>query len=266
MKKAIFGDKKNKKRHKEVAKRISQLQKELKKADKKADKKHEKLKTGVPGIDQILNGGIPEGNLVLLTGGPGSGKTTFGLQFLYEGAKKYNEPGIFITLEESPTRLIEHAKDFGFDLAPLIKAKKLRIVKTPLYKFSTLLTAIDDAVTRMNAKRFFLDPAALLNLFFENTLELRKGMVALAELLKKLGCTALITTDTQVEGGNISAYGIEEYAADGVITLYHSKVENTFVRMIAVLKMRGTEHSEKIHPLEISKDGLRTFPDEAVFQ
>ncbi len=264
--KSVFGTRKVKfkKHQRETARTIAELRKKLKEKSKR--KPGSRIKTGIPGLNKILNGGIPEGNLVLITGGPGSGKTTFCLQFLYEGAKDYGEPGIFITLEESPKRLLEYANQHGWNMEEYISKGLIKIIKTPMYKFNALMTTLDDSVSKMKAKRVVIDPAALLALFFENKMETRKGLVELAGLLKKLECTALITSDAQVDGGEVSTFGIEEYAADGVITLYHTKVENTFVRMISILKMRGTTHSEKIHPLEMTKKGIKTFPEETVFQ
>ena len=220
------------------------------------------VKTGVKGLDNILNGGIPEGNLVTVSGGPGSGKTILGLQFLYKGAKNYNEPGVFISLEEDPDRLIKTAKSFGWDLNELIKKNKLLIVKIPLFKFQLLKNTIRESVYQIKAKRLVIDPGALIQLFFERQIEVRKATIELGDMLKKLGCTTIITTEEK----GTESFDQSEFSSDGVIFTYYTKISNQFMRMIGVIKMRGTNHSEKIHPLRINNKGLEVLSEEEVFQ
>ncbi len=260
---------KKKKREKKVSMRKAKFLGE--KASEKIFEKNfgikkcfDRVKSGVPGIDEVLHGGIPEGNLVVIAGGPGSGKTSFGLQFLYEGAKNQGEPGVFISLEEEPERLIKNAKGLGFDFEPLIKEGKVLIIKSAMYQLNTLFSNIKEVVRKMKAKRLVIDPGALLRLFFETEIEVRKAFVDLAGLLKKMDITPLITTDFSLEAGK--QFEMEEYAADGVILLYHTRIGNIYQRMIAILKMRGTSHSEKVHPFKIGYGGIMVYPEEEVFR
>ena len=223
-----------------------------------------RTKTGIPGLDKLLYGGIPKGNLVVISGGPGAGKTTLCLQYLYEGALKANEPGIYISLEPTKDELIETGLEYGWDIQALIDKKMLEIVKVPLYDFEKLKTLIEDLVDKHKAQRLVIDPAGLFKLFFDKELEVRKAILELGELLKKVGCTTLLTIE--MEGTTKSAfYGLEEYIADGVVLLYHTQVATMFVRTIAILKMRGTKISEKLSPLKITEEGVEVLAEEEVF-
>ena len=222
-----------------------------------------RTKTGIKGLDKLLYGGIPKGNLVVVSGGPGAGKTTMCLQYLYEGAKA-GEPGIYISLEPTKEELVETGLEYGWDIQSLIDKKLLEIVKVPLYDFEKLKTLIEDLVDKHKAQRLVIDPAGLFKLFFDKELEVRKAILELGELLKKVGCTTFLTIE--MEGTSKSAfYGLEEYIADGVILLYHTQVATMFVRTIAILKMRGTKISEKLSPLNITEQGVEVLTEEEVF-
>ncbi|VVB76278.1 Circadian clock protein kinase KaiC [Candidatus Tiddalikarchaeum anstoanum] len=224
-------------------------------------KDYKSVKSGIPGLDDVLDGGIPEGNLVTVSGGPGSGKTIMCLQFIYEGASKYNEPGVFVTLEEEPERLMRTGEEFGWDFEKLIKKEKIIIAKTPMYKFNLLKDSIRENVTRIGAKRLVIDPGALLGLFFERDIDSRKALIELSSMLKKIGCTTIITTEANAP----ETLSQSDLTSDGIIFLYYTKVLNQFMRMIAIIKMRGTQHSEKIHPIRFTQNGLEVMSNEEVF-
>lgn len=228
------------------------------------DKTEGRVQTGIPGFDDALHGGIPPGNLVVVAGGPGSGKTTLGLQFLYEGAKNHGENGVFVSLEEEPKRLIDNAERMGINLEELVEQGKILIIKSELFQLDELFRRVKSAVREVSAERLVIDPGSLLRLFFETEVEVRKAFVELASLLKRLEITSMITIDFHIEGKGV--FEMEEYAADGVILLYHMKTGNIYQRMIAILKMRGTSHSEKVHPFKIGEGGLVVYPEEEVFR
>ncbi|MBN1923793.1 MAG: hypothetical protein JW791_03465 [Nanoarchaeota archaeon] len=234
---------------------------ELKEVEKPR-KIFKQVKTGIKGLDEVLDGGIPQNNLVTVSGGLGSGKTILCLQFIYAGAKKYNEPGVFISLEEEPERLMKTAEGFGWNFQKLIDEKKIIMLKTPLYKFEVLKNIIRDSVYRIKAKRLVIDPGALFALFFERDIEVRKAIVELGNMLKKLNCTTIVTT----EESGASSFNQGDFSSDGIIFTYHTKISNQFMRMVAVIKMRGTGHSEKLHPLRFTKDGIEVLSEEEVFQ
>ncbi len=225
----------------------------------------EKAKTGIDGFDDMTNGGIPKGSIVVLSGSPGSGKTIFCLQFIYNGLMKFNENCILVLLEESKEDVLETATKFGWDLKKFIENKKLVILSITLYDFEVLKNNIEDAIRSINASRLVIDPGVIFKLFFEKELEARKNIVALGRIIKKYNCTTLITSEMSLET-NASLYGLEEYVADGVVLMYHSRVKNKFVRSLAIVKMRNTKISEQLKPLSITTDGIKVHIDSELFQ
>lgn len=223
----------------------------------------ERTPTEVTGLDELIEGGIPKGNLAVLTGDPGAAKTIFCLQYLYHGVVKHGEVGIFISLEEKPEELISTAAIFGWDLKPLITSGKLVIQTVELYDFDKLKDSIEDLVTKHRATRMVIDPGVIFHLYFEKELDARKRILSLGKMLKKLNVTTIITNEnsTQHEG----LYGLEEYVADGVILLYHTRVENRFVRSLGILKMRNTKIADKLRPVRITTTGMEVLPKEELF-
>ncbi len=224
-----------------------------------------RTKTGVPGLDEILFGGIPEGNLVVISGDPGSGKTCLCLEYLYNGVVEYKEPGIYISLEESADEIISFAELFDWDVKALIEKKMLAIITVELYDFDKLKTTIEDEVSRLGAKRLVIDPGVVFRLYFERELDARKRILSLGRMLKRIGCTAIITNEISLDKAT-SLFGLEEYVADGVLLLYHTKLEDRFIRSIGILKMRGTKISEKLHPLRITNSGVKILAKQELFE
>lgn len=225
----------------------------------------ERTKSGIPGLDEMIGGGIPRGNLVVLSGDPGSGKTVFCLQFLYEGAKKYNENGVYVSLEETEDAIISGALEFGMDFRELVEKKKIKIITIELYDFERLKNSVEDTVASINAVRVIIDPGVIFKLFFDRELEARKRIVSLGKMFKRIGCTTIITSEISLDKTQ-SLYGLEEYVADGVLLLYHTKLRNRFVRSIGILKMRNTEISEQLKPIQITDDGVKVLTKAELFE
>ncbi len=225
----------------------------------------ERTKTGIPGFDALCNGGIPRGSLIVLSGDPGSGKTIFCLQFLHNGIVDYNEPGLYISLEETKEEILNTAAAFGWDFRKLMQEKKLEISTIELYDFDKLRDAIEDAVARIDAKRVVIDPGVIFRLYFERELDARKRILGLGKMLKRIGATSVITNEISLNKES-SLYGLEEYVADGVILLYHTKLEDRFVRSAAILKMRNTKIAEKLHPVEITPNGIVVAANKELFE
>lgn len=224
----------------------------------------ERVKTGIPGLDELIEGGFPKGFVILLTGGPGTGKTIFGIHYIYAGAL-LGENGLFISLEEDPKQIIKNTKRFGWDLEGEIAKNRMAIVKLELYDFAKLKALIEENIFKIKAKRIVIDPATLLGMFFEKPIEIRKNLIELTRQLKKTGTTSIITCEIPEGSDSISPFGVEEFVTDGVIVLKRIKEGNIYTRILSVLKMRGTNHSTKLHPVKIGKDGIEVYSKEEVF-
>ena len=223
-----------------------------------------KVSTGIEGLDIMLEGGFPEGNLVLLTGGPGTGKTTCGLQFLLEGCEN-GESGVFVSLEEKEEKIVKNAERIGWDIQKYLDDGKLKIIKPPLRSYDAFKDSVDRAVSDMDAKRVVIDSITMLGGYFKNEFQIRKKIIELSEMMSLTDATVELITEIPVGDTGISTFGVEEFAVDGILEFFYMQKENHFVRGITVRKMRGSDHSEDIHPLKIGRGGLTVFPDEKVF-
>jgi len=249
------------------------------------------IKTGIPGLDELIYGkegapgGLPEGRCVLLLGGPGSGKTIFGLQFLYEGATEYKEPGVFVALCESPEEIRDNALQFGWDLRKLEKEGKLLIVDArpvsvteagyivptrELFQgekipFSRLVKLISDEVTKIGAKRLVLDSMNVLTLQYESDFYVRQGTLGLIQALSRIGCTTLLTCE-MYETRKRKEVLLQEFLAHVVLVLHFIRREGVMIRAFQILKLRGSKHSMQVHPMEISDKGIVIHPKERVIE
>jgi KaiC/GvpD/RAD55 family RecA-like ATPase len=228
--------------------------------------KQQFIKSGIQGLDELLGGGLPKDSIILLSGTCGTGKSIFGMNFLIEGAMK-GEPGIYISLEESPESNIQQMKLFGWPVDDLIKQKKLMILQPELYNFDALLTTIEDSIDRIKAKRLVIDAISIIGMYFEDPYKVRKSILQLGALLKKMKCTTVAIDEIREGETSLSAYGVEEFVVDGVIVLYLIKRSNIYLRATVIRKMRGINHSTKIHPMEIkSPGGIIIYPSQELFE
>ncbi len=224
-----------------------------------------RISTGIEGFDELVEGGLPEKSLVLLTGTTGTGKSIFSMEFLVDGALR-GEPGVYISLQESMEETINQMRFFGWPIDKLIDEGKILIIQPELYNFDALLTAIEDAIDRIQAKRLVIDSISIIGMYFEDQFKIRKSLLELGQLLKKLGCTTLAISEVGEGKIELSPYGVEEFVSDGVIVLYFVKRGNMFLRAVTVRKLRSTNHSVKIHPIEIKRPGgIIVYPSEEVF-
>ncbi|MFA5246537.1 MAG: ATPase domain-containing protein [Candidatus Micrarchaeia archaeon] len=248
------------------------MAKKIPKAKAKAAKpvKHRtkagRIATGIPGLDEVIEGGIPIGTLTLLSGKCGTGKSIFSLQFLCEGARQ-GEPGVYISLEEDPADILENIRPFGWKAEELIKQGKLAIIKPDLHRFDVLKQTIADEVDRIGAKRLVINPFTSLTAFFDNVYEARKALSDLRRQMKTLECTGLAVCDIKEDTNLYSSTGYEEFVASGVIVLdvRLNKESNSYVRTLFVRKMERSSHSLKLVPMEIGPKGVSVYPEAEVF-
>ena len=217
-----------------------------------------RVKTGITGLDDIIGGGIPENQLMLITGTSGTGKTIMCSQFLWAGIKKYGEAGVYLSFEESPESIKENMKEFGWDFDELEKTGKFAFIKYDPFKIDEIFNILDSTIREIGATRVVVDSISALGLHVRDKSELRHMIYNLSILLRKLNCTTMIVSEI-VHGTEprLSRYGVEEFVADSVIVLYYERIESVFNRAIQVWKLRGSEHSETLHPYTIeSKKGV----------
>jgi len=225
-----------------------------------------RLKTGVPGFDELLDGGLLRGRALLLKGSPGSGKTTLGLQMLVEGATQFDEPGILVTFEQMPLQLYADATGFGWDLKGLDEEGSVKVVfVTPEEvlehrgrEANRLLVNIADWVDDFGSKRILIDSISHLGALF-NKEEARAGFMKFIVQLKALGLTPIMTSELDAASG---LQGMDAYLVDSVAHLDYKGGGSggRDHRTIELVKTRGTRHISGRHPVQICSEGVVIFP------
>lgn len=231
-----------------------------KKIKSKCGGKRVKVETGFPELDRMLQGGLPPKTITLLSGACGTGKSTLAMGYLYHGASVCNEPGVYVTLEETPESIITNMSQFGWNLAELVEKKKLVVIKPQAYRFETIRQVIADAIDSISAKRLVVDSYSVLLTYFSDPDQIRNGLVQLDREIKKMGCTALVISDIKDNAEIFSTTGVEEFIVDGVIVLSLIKdPEHPFSsrRAISIRKMRATKHPLSLHHFDITERGIQ---------
>jgi circadian clock protein KaiC len=229
----------------------------------------EKVATGVTGLDEILNGGLPKGRPTLVCGGAGCGKTLLAMEFLCRGAVEHGEPGIFIAFEETAEELAANVASLGFDLATLerdgllivdyVAVGRGEVLQTGAFDLEGLFIRIASSVAAIGAQRIVIDTIEVLFGALKDAATIRWELDRLFVWLKEQGLTAIITSERGDESG-ISRNGIEEYVADCVILLDHRITDERSTRRLRVLKYRGALHGSNEYPFLISSSGFVVFP------
>lgn len=237
----------------------------------------DRVKTGIPGLDEILNGGIPRRNVVLLSGGPGTGKSIFSYQFLWSGLKE-GEPGILVALEEHPVQVRINMAQFGWDVRKSERegvfaivdaftsgigeaAKREKYVVTDPEDVNMLVDVLREAIRDVGAKRVAIDSVSTL--YLAKPALARRTVMLLKRVLSGMGATSILVSQVSVTERGFGGPGVE-HASDGIIRLDLDEVDGELVRSLIVWKMRGTSHSMKRHPFQITDKGIVVSPDKVV--
>jgi KaiC/GvpD/RAD55 family RecA-like ATPase len=227
-----------------------------------------KARSGIEGFDELVFGGLPRGQSILVTGGTGTGKSTFAMQFVYKGAKVYDEPGIYVTMEESIPSILKNSASYGWDIDALVKKEKVSLIDVApavsgqlrRIDVSDVFSSISSISKKIGAKRIVVDPITVFGLQTDSQMQLRQDLIRFSSLLKQLDSTTLFVTEIPEDSQGLSRFGIEEFIADGVVVLYYSRVGGLRVRGIEIRKMRGTSHKEGTFPIKMGETGLVVFP------
>ena len=227
-----------------------------------------KSPTSIQGFDEITGGGLPKGRPTLVCGGAGCGKTLFAMEFIVRGATLYNEPGVFISFEETEKELTSNVSSLGFDLDKLVANKKIwlehihiergEIEQDGEYDLRGLFVRIHNAIESIQAKRVVLDTIESLFTALPNATVVRTELRRLFGWLKKKGVTTIVTGERG--NGTLTRQGLEEYVSDCVILLDHRVTEQSSIRRLRIVKYRGSTHGTNEYPFLIDEDGFSVLP------
>lgn len=243
--------------------------------------------TGVKGLDELMNGGIPKGRVVLLVGGPGSGKTILAAQFLYKGIKDYKENGVFVSLDESRSHFFSEMNSFGWDFAEAESNRKFAFVdaaratsasmlKEEIFKEESrslkgkqlpvdkLVEELRNRVASVDAKRVVLDTLAATFYRIPDPVERRTAVVDLIHSVSSLNITTMITTELAHLGLERNVLE-EEYLVHGVVMMQTLFAGGTTTRALQIEKMRGTKVNPNLVPYTIDRSGIEVFPSMPLF-
>lgn len=241
----------------------------------------QRVKTGISGFDDLIDGGFPKGFIVLLAGTPGTGKTLFSMEYAYTGAKT-KEKTMYVTFEQNLSELRDQAKKIGMDLKKFEDSGDLILMHIPIARLTPdMIDDIKNKVRDNGVKRLVIDSLTTLSVnapiytpikdialrdimnykaFFSPPIlgdfVIKRFLYAFLADIKDLGCTTLVTSEAPEKGEYISRDTVSEFIADGVLSFTFEALGGDFSRSLLVRKMRGTAHDEDIHPVEITKEGL----------
>jgi len=232
-----------------------------------------KTPTGIAGFDELTGGGLPLGRAALVSGGPGAGKTLFGLEFLVRGAQDFDEPGVLLAFEESADDLVDNAASLGFDLPALEASGRLVVdavridpaefITTGDFDLEGVFIRLAAAIQQVGAKRVVLDTVEVLFAALDDEAVVRAEFSRLLRWLKDQQLTTVITGE-RGRDGQLTRFGIEEYVSDCVIVLDHRVRDELATRRLRIVKYRGSSHGTNEYPFLIRDRGLSVWPLTAV--
>ncbi len=229
-----------------------------------------RIDLGIDGLDNMIEGGVPERSLMVTIGPPGSGKTTVGMQFLDAGLQQ-GRPGVYITLEESADRVIRSATEKGMPYDEYVDAGRLAVVDMDAIDMANSLRSIQtelvDLIADFGATRLVLDSVSLLEMMFENRATRRNEIYSFTKLLKQAGVTTMLTSEVSDDNPYVSRHGIVEYLTDAVFFLQYIRPEDFQETRMAVeiQKIRDANHSREKKPYEIGEAGISVYEQATIF-
>jgi len=246
------------------------------------DKVRDRTPTGIPGFDDLIDGGFPRGFSILVAGGPGTGKSILSLQYIVNGAAKYNEKGLYVSFEQRENAIKSQGSQFGWDIENLEKKGMVKIMSIPVININDkTLKDIEEFVKKENYKRLVIDSLSTLVVnapIYSSTSDLsikdvvgenvifsppiigdyiiKRFLYSFIDRLRNLNCTSLLIGEGSQSGETITRDTLSEFACDGIIEISFESLGGEFSRSLIVRKMRKTKNNEDVHPVEISKIGI----------
>jgi len=233
----------------------------------------ERVKSGISGLDKVLKGGFKKGVSILITGAPGTGKTIMAMQFIHNGAKNYNENGIFITTEENLSDLKRNAKNLGMDIEALEKKEKVFFFQKPISLLKGGIASIKgllDLIKKKNIKRVALDSIIFFEYLYpkhnSNLMEYRRQVLIFLQKLKKAGVTFLAVSERKITDLDRLEFDTMDFVFEGFIILSRIRKGSYFERILTVAKIRGQNHSLDVYPVTIEDNqGFSVLVDQTPF-
>jgi circadian clock protein KaiC len=253
-----------------------------KSGQKKEGQNLSRVATGIPGFDELVEGGFPSKSSILICGGPGTGKTIFCMQYLINGAIKFNEKGLYVSFEQRADAIRHQASQFGWDINSLEKQGKIKVISMPVEKITKkTIKEIQDIVKKEGIKRLVIDSLSTLvvnapiyttpselsvqdvvgeNIVFSPPIIgdyiVKRFVYSFIEELRKLDCTSLLISEASQSGEYITRDTLSEFVCDGIVLISFESMGGAYSRSLIVRKMRETKNDEDVHPVEISNKGL----------
>jgi len=226
------------------------------------------IPTGIEGLDLILGGGLMPASTCLITGAPGTGKSVLCMQYLLEGARKFNEPGIYITVEETADDVREYCKRLKMDTTELEESGRLTILEQPILRGSVLSAEfIGEMVKTQNVRRLVLDSLTLFKYYHkEDPVQLRTDILRFLTKMRELGVSLFVTSERSTTNMDLIEYQDTDYLFQSIIILLKPRLKSSFSRCLTIAKMRGVNHSLSIHPFTIGDGGITVQPETSFVQ
>jgi circadian clock protein KaiC len=221
----------------------------------------ERIKTGILELDEMLGGGFMPGDAVLIAGSAGSGKTTLALQYLVNGVTQFGDRGIYVTFEELPNQIYRDAKSFGWDLRKLEEENKFRLICTSpnlLMQAEGGENILDESIKEIQPQRIVIDSLSHLQMYVPES-ELRKETYRLIMYLKTKRLSSVLTWESpQIVGQSLSVTEAGmSFLVDGILLLRYVEIESSMRKALAILKLRGSDHSKELREFMITSQGIK---------
>lgn len=248
----------------------------------------DRVVTGIKGLDEVLHGGLPKARTILVVGSPGSGKTTFAVQFLVGGANA-GEPGLYVSLDEKPERVKVNLSAFGWGIDALEDSGKLTFIdatqlKRPGQRISqptidtenpvnltlpeltlgSLVRTIRRVAAEEGTMRIVVDPITSLMLRYPEEAKRRRALLLFFDALESTGCSCIVTSELRTSM-LARRFQVEEFLSQGVVLLHTMVHDGNVIRGLQVEKMRGISHDAQLRPYQIGQTGVEVFPKDRIF-